>query len=221
MRVAVINEVSTANRNEDIVAALDRRGLDLVNVGMKHAGSDQPELTYIHTGFLAALLLNTHRADFVVGGCGTGHGFQISVSQYPGVSCGHIVTPLDAWLFARINAGNCASLPLNQGYGWGAEVNLGLIFDQLFTNAAGTGHPENRKASQAQSRDMLAKITLTSHRTIAEIIVDLPADIVQRVLTYPGVMPLLDIDRLEDEATVAALNQVRPRNSGDRSSSLA
>ena len=53
--------------------------------------------------------------------------------QYPGVFCGHIMTPLDAWLFRQINGGNCISLALNQGYGWAADVNLKFIFDRFFS----------------------------------------------------------------------------------------
>jgi len=116
MRIAVINETSAANRNADILAALHGRGHEIVNAGMKESGA-QPELTYIHTGLMAALLLNLKRVDFVVGGCGTGQGFLNSVMQYPGVVCGHVLNGLDAWLFAQINGGNCISLALNQGYG--------------------------------------------------------------------------------------------------------
>lgn len=74
MKIAVINETSAADRNADILAALDGLGHEVFNVGMRHNG-EKPELTYIHTGFLGALLLNTGRVDFVVGGCGTGQGF--------------------------------------------------------------------------------------------------------------------------------------------------
>ncbi len=73
---------------------------------------------------MSALLLNLKAVDFVVGGCGTGLGYLNAVMQYPGVFCGHLLTPLDAFLFARINAGNCVSLALNQGYGWAGDVNL-------------------------------------------------------------------------------------------------
>lgn len=207
MKVAVVSEVSTANRNAALIAALEGRGLDLMNVGMKEAGPDQPELTYIHTGLLSAVLLNTRRADFVVAGCGTGQGYQMSVSQYPGVLCGHIVTPLDAWLFARINAGNCISLPLNQGYGWGGDVNLRLVFDQLFTDVRGAGYPNHRKASQASSRQELIGISQTTHRPLAEVIPELPLGILQPVLRYPGVTDVLDVDHLADTALADALRK--------------
>jgi ribose 5-phosphate isomerase RpiB len=207
MRVAVVNEVSAAQRNADIMAALQGRELELLNVGMTRVGPDQPALTYIHTGFLSALLLNSGRADFIVAGCGTGQGFEISVSQYPGVFCGHIVTPLDAWLFARINGGNCASLPLNQGYGWAAEVNLGIVFDQLFTVERSSGYPESRKASQQQSRDILAAVSAASHRKMAEIVLSLPDDVVRPALAFPGVWDLLDSDTLTDRMLAEAISR--------------
>ena len=106
---------------------------------------EKPELQYTHTGLLSALLLNLGRVDLVVGGCGTGQGFLASASQYPGVFCGHILTPLDAWLFAEINNGNCLSLALNQGYGWASDVNLRMIFDQYFSVEPGCGYPPHRR----------------------------------------------------------------------------
>jgi ribose 5-phosphate isomerase RpiB len=200
-----VTEVSTADRNSDILAALNGRGLDVLNAGMTHTGTDQPELTYINTGFLAALLLNTGRADFIVAGCGTGQGFEVSVSQYPGVVCGHLVSPLDAYLYARINGGNCASLPLNQGYGWGADVNLRLLFDQLFTPERATGYPPHRSDSQRKSRDILQRISDNTHRTMAEIVSTLPPEVVQPALTFPGVWGLLDVDSLTDRRLRDAL----------------
>ena len=85
MRIAVINEVSARAKNADILAALAEHGdLSVDNAGMS-ANGDEPELTYLQTGLMAALLLNSGACDFVVGGCGTGQGFLNSVLQYPGV----------------------------------------------------------------------------------------------------------------------------------------
>ena len=106
MKIAVINEISAADKNVDILKALSGRGHEILNLGNTR-GSDSPGLLYIHTGLMSALLLNFNLVDFVVGGCGTGLGYLNSVMQYPGVFCGHLLTPLDAFLFTRINAGNC------------------------------------------------------------------------------------------------------------------
>ncbi|MBR6935290.1 MAG: RpiB/LacA/LacB family sugar-phosphate isomerase, partial [Clostridia bacterium] len=155
MRIAVINEVSSREKNDKVLEAL--KGLpdvEVFNVGMSSHG-DEPELTYIHTGLMAAISLNSGAADMVVGGCGTGQGFLISAMQYPGVFCGLITEPLDAWLFSQINAGNCISLALNKGFGWAADINLKYIFEKLFADPMGQGYPLHRAVSQGESREKL------------------------------------------------------------------
>lgn len=204
MKIAIINETSAADRNADILVALNGRGHEIYNVGMKKSG-ETPELQYIHTGFLSALLLNLKKVDLVVGGCGTGIGFMNSVMQYPGVFCGLLHNPLDAWLFAQINAGNCISLALNQGYGWASGVNLGFIFDQFFNVEFGKGYPENRKEPQAKSRELLKAISSTTHKNMAEIIRDLLESIVKPTLEYPGVLDVIDPIHLENQEIKSAI----------------
>jgi ribose 5-phosphate isomerase B len=198
MKIAVINETSAADRNADILAALEGRGHEIINAGMTKNGAT-PELQYIHTGLLAAILLNLGRVDLVVGGCGTGQGFLNAVVQYPGIICGHILNDLDAWLFAQINAGNCISLALNQGYGWAANINLKFIFDRFFSVEAGQGYPAHRREPQAKSRLTLQTISNVAHRPFAEIIEGLPDDVINPVLAYPGVKNLIDLDTIQDE----------------------
>ncbi len=206
MRIAVINETSAADRNADILAALEGRGHTIINAGMVRNGA-KPELTYIHTGLYAAMLLNLGRVDFVVGGCGTGQGFLNAVMQYPGVVCGHILNSLDAWLFAQINGGNCISLALNQGYGWAADVNLRFIFDRLFSVEPGGGYPPHRRESQQESRRILASVSAATHRPFAEIIALLPDSVIKPVLEFPGAAALIDVDSIADADLRAALRQ--------------
>jgi ribose 5-phosphate isomerase RpiB len=208
MKIVVLNETSAADRNADILDALEGRGHTVINAGMTKGGLP-PELTYIHTGLLTALFLNTGAADFVVGGCGTGQGYLNAAMQYPGVFCGHILTPLDAWLFTQINGGNCISLMLNQGYGWASNINLKMIFDALFSVESGIGYPPHRQESQQESRRVLEKVSKTSHRSMAEILLALPEDILRTALTFPGIIEKLEIDTLPDSALKKALNQWR------------
>ena len=57
MKIAVINEVSASIRNEDIVNALHKTtNAEVLNVGMKNP-EQTPSLTYIHTSYMAAVLL--------------------------------------------------------------------------------------------------------------------------------------------------------------------
>jgi ribose 5-phosphate isomerase RpiB len=191
MRIAVINEISAADKNADILKALEGRGHEILNLG-NTTGSDSPGLLYIHTGLMSALLLNLRAVDFVVGGCGTGLGYLNAVMQYPGVFCGHLLNPLDAFLFARINAGNCVSLALNQGYGWAGDVNLRLIFDHLFTPEAGSGYPPHRAEPQREARELLEQISQVAHRPLAEILLPLPDEVVRPALTFPAFRPVLE-----------------------------
>jgi ribose 5-phosphate isomerase RpiB len=208
MKIVILNETSAADRNADIVTALEGRGHTLINAGMKQNGV-KPELTYIHTGLLGALFLNLGAADFVVGGCGTGQGFLNSVMQYPNVCCGHIINPLDAWLFTQINGGNCISLMLNQGYGWASDVHLKMIFDQLFAVESGVGYPGHRKESQQNSRKILSTISQTTHSAMHEILQKLPESIVVEALAYPGIFDALRFDNLPQTAIKEALKKWR------------
>ena len=143
--------------------------------------------------------MNLKRVDLVVGGCGTGQGFLNSVMQYPGVCCGLIQHPLDAWLFGQINGGNCISLALNFGYGWAGDINLKFIFDRLFSlEQFGLGYPPHRQESQQQSIRMLNEVSKATHRDFAEIIALLVDPVIKPVLSYPGVAELLDIDAVKD-----------------------
>lgn len=207
MRIAVVNEISTIDKNPAILEALWGTEHEIMNVGMSPERA-QPELTYVHTGLLSALLLNVGIVDFVIGGCGTGIGFLNSILQYPGAICGSIRSPLDAWLFARINGGNCISLSLNQGYGWGGDINLRFILESLFDikdGEWGKGYPSHRRDAQQASRTRLGYISTISHYPMAKIIAELPDDALNPVLMFPGITELLNIREDSDSEMNRAL----------------
>ena len=186
----MINEVSCRDKNSKIIEALKGTEHQIFNVGM--SDEEGVELTYIHTGLMAAIALNSGAADFVVGGCGTGQGFMISSMQYPGVYCGLITEPLDAWLFSQINAGNCVSLALNKGFGWAGDINLKYIFEKLFLDQMGRGYPEHRRESQKQSREVLGGINELTHKTFADILNGLDKDIKERIFGHKPFKEFLD-----------------------------
>jgi len=184
MKCAVINEVSARDKNPYLVQALAEKGHEVVNAGMREGEFAGEPLTYIHTGLMAATLLNLGAVDFVVGGCGTGQGFMLSAMQYPSVFCGLIETPLDAFLFGQINGGNCISLALNKGFGWAGDINLDYIFDKLFSDGFGEGYPEARKTSQQASRKILQTVSVQTHKTMIEIVSSLDRSITDTVFSY-------------------------------------
>jgi ribose 5-phosphate isomerase RpiB len=191
MIVGVVNEVSAKGRNDDLVDAVEATGNSVINLGMSPS-AEEPELTYIHTGLMAAVVLHLRLVDFVVGGCGTGQGFLNSVLAYPGVVCGAVRSVLDAELFSRINAGNCISLALNQGYGWGSALELRFIMHALFSAPSGSGYPTTRQKPQAESREQLAAISSTTRRSFKEIFALLDPAILVRVSTFPRFRKVLE-----------------------------
>ena len=107
MKIALINENSQAAKNGIIEAALKKvvepMGHEVVNYGM-YAADDKAQLTYVQCGILAAILLNSGAADYVITGCGTGEGAMLALNSFPGVICGHVEDPVDAYTFAQRRA---------------------------------------------------------------------------------------------------------------------
>jgi len=147
--------------------------------------------------------------DFVVGGCSTGQGFMNSVLQYPNISCGHIMTALDAWLFTQINGGNCISLTLNLGYGWASDENLFTIFDRLLCVESAAGYPAHRKEPQRIGREQFENISRATHVSFAEVLQRLPEEFVGKVLAVPGVYQTLDPETMEDKGVADILSTLK------------
>lgn len=114
MKIVLINENSQNSKNPMIEAALKKvvepMGHTVFNYGM-YADADSKPLTYVQNGILAAVLLNSGAADYVVTGCGTGEGAMLACNSFPGVLCGHVADPLDAYTFAQVNDGNAVAMP--------------------------------------------------------------------------------------------------------------
>ena len=92
MKIAVVTEFSTVDKNKDVVDALSGFGHEIINAGMQK-NPDEPVLSYLETSIISALLLELKVVDFVVGGCGTGQGYFNAVMQFPGIFCGLLLDP--------------------------------------------------------------------------------------------------------------------------------
>lgn len=192
MKIAIVTESSSAAKNSLIEAALKKTtSHEVINLGM-YGVADETAVSYIDTGFMGALLLNTGSVDFVVGGCGTGQGFVNAIVQYPGIVCGLISEPLDAWLYAQINGGNSISLSLNKGFGWAGDINLEFIFEKLFSVEFGIGYPEHRKEIQAGARRQLAAISAMTHLPFEEILDRMDKGYLKKILEYPGLKEVIE-----------------------------
>ena len=173
MKIALINENSQAAKNELICDTLrsvvEPRGHQVFNYGMYRA-DDSAQLTYVQAGLLAAILLNSGAADFVVTGCGTGEGAMLACNAFPGVNCGHIVDASDAYMFSQINDGNAAAFPFAKGFGWGAELNLSYMFGQLFTGEHGQGYPKERVVPEQRNKKILDEVKKVTFRDMPAIL---------------------------------------------------
>ena len=173
MRVAFINENSQGAKNSLLVGVLKKvaepLGHQVDNYGV-YSPEDKAQITYVQVGILAAILLNSGAADFVVTGCGTGEGAMIACNAFPGVFCGHIVDPTDAFQFTQINNGNCVSLPFLKGWGWGAELNLQYVFEKLFIEPWGAGYPQERAAVEQKNAGILTEVKKATQRDLLDVL---------------------------------------------------
>ena len=182
MRIALINENSQAAKNSIIEKALRKvvepMGFEVRNYGM-YAADDEAQLTYVQNGILAATLLNAGACDYVITGCGTGEGAMLALNSFPGVICGHVATPLDAYTFAQINDGNAISLPFALGFGWGGDLNLEYIFEKLFCEPSGGGYPKERAVPEQRNKKILDQVKLITYKSMEEILPALDQELVK------------------------------------------
>lgn len=185
MKIALINENSQAAKNAMIEKALKKvvkpMGHQVFNYGM-YSPDDEAQLTYVQNGILAAILLNSGAADYVVTGCGTGEGAMLGLNSFPGVICGHVEDALDAYTFAQINDGNAVAIPFALKNGWGQELNLEYIFEKLFGFGSGNGYPAERVEPEQRNKKILAKVRATIMRPLTEILPELDQDLVKGAL---------------------------------------
>ncbi|MDE0933556.1 MAG: RpiB/LacA/LacB family sugar-phosphate isomerase [Novosphingopyxis baekryungensis] len=160
MKIALISENSQAAKNgiinEALTSVVEPLGHEVFNYGM-YTADDDAQLTYVMNGLLSGILLNSKAVDFVVTGCGTGTGSMLACNAMPGVFCGLIIDPTDAFLFAQINAGNAIASPFAKGFGWAAELNLEDCYRKLFDGEPGLGYPKERAEIMKKNRDILTE----------------------------------------------------------------
>ena len=173
MRIALINENSQATKNGTILAALRKvvepMGHTVDNYGM-YAADDAAQLTYVQCGILAAILLNSGAADYVITGCGTGEGAMLALNSFPGVICGHVEDPVDAYTFAHVNDGNAVAMPFAKGFGWGGELNLEYCFEKLFGFGHGQGYPPERREPEMRNKAILDAVRAKTLRPLLEVL---------------------------------------------------
>jgi ribose 5-phosphate isomerase RpiB len=186
MRIALINENSQAPKNALIYKTLtdvaERFGHNVDNYGM-YSQEDEAWLTYVQSGILASVLINSGAADFIVTGCGTGVGAMLACNSFPGVICGLIIEPSDAYLFSQINDGNAISLPFAKGFGWGAELNIAYILEKLFESEPGEGYPPEKQKVEHANKVILDDVRTNNLKDIVDCLEGLDPALVKGAIS--------------------------------------
>ncbi|WP_160676178.1 RpiB/LacA/LacB family sugar-phosphate isomerase [Clostridium sp. C8-1-8] len=182
MKIALINENSQSSKNEIVYSTLKKvvepMGHEVFNYGM-YGAEDPNSLTYVQNGILAAILLNSGAADYVITGCGTGEGAMLACNSFPGVICGYVVDPSDAYMFSQINDGNAIAMPFAKGFGWGAELNLQYVFERLFEGESGKGYPKDRVVPEQRNKKILDEVKKITYVDILTILKNIDQELLK------------------------------------------
>ena len=185
MKIALIIENSQAAKSSIVHDALksvaEPLGHQVHHYGM-YSAEDKASLTYVMNGLLAGILINSKAADFVVTGCGTGMGTMLAANSMPGVFCGLIVDPTDAFLFGQINDGNAIAMPYAKGFGWAAELNLQDCYRKLFDGERGLGYPKERAQIMAKNRGILKELKAASCKDILTVLKSVDQDLLKAAI---------------------------------------
>lgn len=186
MKIALINENSQAAKNAMIEKSLKKvvepMGHTVYNYGM-YTPDDACQITYVKAGLLAAILLNSKAADYVVTGCGTGEGAMLACNSFPNVLCGHVVDPSDGFMFAQINDGNAIALPYAKGFGWGAELNLEMVFAQTFGFGSGNGYPPERVEPEQRNKKILDQVKAVTCKDMLTILHEIDQEFLKETVS--------------------------------------
>ena len=210
MKIALINENSQAPKNslifETLKKAAEPKGHECFNYG-RYSAEDPVEKSYVQEGLLAAILLNSGAADFVITGCGTGMGAMLALNAFPGVMCGWAHEPLESYLFSQVNAGNALSLPFAMDFGWGAEVNLEYIFEKLLSAPMGGGYPEAWAAPEKRNRNILKEVKKVTHKEMLTVLKEIDQDFLRQTVAEPNFAELF-FPNCKDEAIADYIRSV-------------
>ena len=113
---------------------------------------------------------------------------MLACNNMPGVLCGYIPTPQDAYLFTQINDGNAVSLPLGEGYTWTGADNLDKTIEKLFSEPFGQGYPKSEAKRKLEDTKLLKRIRRSSQIKMADLIKELDKPLLDKVLSKKDVI---------------------------------
>lgn len=213
MNIAVIQAASQKDKNsllfECVLKSVEKLDYKVVNFGIYT--EEEANYSYIQTAINISLLLESKAIDFVVTGCSSGQGMMLACNSLPGVFCGYIPTPSDAYLFGRINDGNAASFPLGLNFGWAGEINLQCTLNKLFEEPFGIGYPKEDAIRKQEDTRKLKEINGITKRNLIEILPLLDKNLLASALQRKVVFEYI-IKHGKNPELIEAISQLISKN---------
>jgi hypothetical protein len=107
---------------------------------------------------------------------------MLACNAMPGVFCGLVIDPTDAFLFAQINDGNAISMPYAKGFGWAAELNLQDVYSKLFDGERGLGYPKERAEIMARNRGILKQLKSVTCNDMLTVLQSVDQDLLKSAI---------------------------------------
>lgn len=208
MKIAVIQASSQSGKNELIYSTVKKCAPDAEVINFGCTEDEETKFSYIEISVLVGLLLSSKAVDFVVTGCSSGQGMMLACNNMPGVLCGYIPSPQDAYLFAQINDGNAVSLPLGEEYTWAGEENLDKTIAKLFSEPFGQGYPKSEASRKLEDTKLLKQIRKDSQVSMLQLLNTLEKPLLDKVLLKRNVVEYV-IENGKDEGIKSFLKEIR------------
>ena len=96
---------------------------------------------------------------------------------------------------------NAISMPYAKGFGWGAELNLENVYENLFKAPFGGGYPKERVIPEQRNKKILDGIKEKTYRPLIDILNDIDKDFLLETVDRPTFRDLF-FKNAKDEALI-------------------
>ena len=207
MKIGVIQASSQINKNNQLYEYVRQYAIDHVVFNFGCFADEDGSYSYIEISILVGLLLNSGSIDFIVTGCSSGQGMMLACNTMPGVICGYVPTPMDAYLFAQINNGNAVSLPLGEQYTYTGQDNCRNTIKKLFSEPFGQGYPKEDVLRKKKDTELLKIMKSKTHIDFLSFLDELNGELIDKVLKKRNVIQYI----LESDSNSTISKWVRKR----------
>ncbi|MDY5635978.1 MAG: RpiB/LacA/LacB family sugar-phosphate isomerase [Streptococcus orisratti] len=183
MKIGVIQASTRTDINQLLFESVKKAAgshHEVINFGI--FPGETVNYSYVEVAVMISLLIETGAIDFVVSGCSSGQGMMMACNSLPGLRCGFVQTPQDAYLFGRINNGNVVSLPLGLNFGWSGELNLQYTLNELFHGEFNIGYPPEAADRKRQEVQLFLELNKLTKKSFLDIIDVLDSRLLSKVL---------------------------------------